>query len=49
MMLYFVHGVWQWSSPADRFVGIFEVVFSVGAFITAWVLLKVMPKEHEQG
>lgn len=44
MLLYFVHGVWQWNSPMKLF-GILEVVFSLGAFITAWILLKVMPKD----
>jgi uncharacterized membrane protein len=45
MLLYFVHGVWQWSSPSGRLIGMLEVLFSIGAFVTAWVLLKVMPKE----
>ena len=45
MLLYFVHGVWQWSAPNARLIGMLEVLFSVGAFVSAWVLLKVMPKE----
>jgi uncharacterized membrane protein len=43
-LLYFVHGVWQWTSPSGRLIGILEVIFAVGAFITAWVLLKLMPR-----
>ena len=46
MLLYFVHGVWQWTSSDARLIGILEVIFAVGAFVTAWVLLKVMPKEE---
>ncbi len=45
MLLYFVHGVWQWSSPNVRLFGILEVVFALGSFVTAWILLKVMPKD----
>jgi len=45
MLLYFVHGVWQWSSPNVRLFGILEVIFSLGTFVTAWILLKVMPKD----
>ena len=45
MLLYFVHGVWQWSSPNVRLFGDLEVIFSLGTFVTAWILLKVMPKE----
>jgi uncharacterized membrane protein len=44
MLLYFTHGVWQWSDPATRAFGTFEVIFSVGAFVTAWILLKIMPR-----
>jgi uncharacterized membrane protein len=45
MLLYFVHGVWQWSSPNVRVFGILEVIFSLGTFATAWILLKLMPKD----
>jgi len=45
MLLYFVHGVWQWGSPSVRLFGILEVVFSLGSFVTAWILLKVIPKD----
>jgi uncharacterized membrane protein len=44
-MLYFTHGVWQWSDPATRVFGVFEVIFALGAFVTAWILLKVMPRD----
>jgi len=44
MLLYFVHGVWEWNTPAARLFGIFEVIFALGAFVTAWVLLKILPK-----
>jgi len=43
-LLYFTHGVWQWSDPATRTFGVFEVMFSLGAFANAWILLKVMPR-----
>ncbi len=45
MLLYFVHGVWQWTSLDARLIGILEVIFALGAFVTAWILLRVMPKE----
>ncbi|HTK98231.1 MAG TPA: DUF2069 domain-containing protein [Pseudomonadales bacterium] len=45
MLLYFVHGVWQWNSPNVRLFGILEVVFSLGTFVTAWILLKVLPRD----
>jgi uncharacterized membrane protein len=45
MLLYFVHGIWQWSSPNVRLFGILEVIFALGSFVTAWILLKVMPKD----
>jgi uncharacterized membrane protein len=48
VLLYFVHGVWQWTSASGRLIGMLEVFFSVGAFVTAWVLLKVMPKDTDQ-
>jgi uncharacterized membrane protein len=44
-LLYLVHGVWQWSDPATRIFSVFEVIFSLGAFATAWILLKVMPRD----
>ena len=44
MLLYFVHGIWQWNTPATKLFGIFEVVFSLGALVTAWVLLKILPR-----
>jgi len=44
MPLYFVHGVWQWNATDTRLFGIFEVIFALGAFITAWVLLKILPR-----
>ena len=43
-LLYFVHGVWQWNTPAVRLFGILEVVFALGGFVTCWVLLKVLPR-----
>jgi len=43
-LLYFIHGVWQWSDPGTRTFGVFEVIFSVGAFVNGWILLKVMPR-----
>ena len=43
-LLYFTHGVWQWSDPATRTFGVFEVMFALGAFANAWILLKVMPR-----
>jgi uncharacterized membrane protein len=43
MLIYFVHGVWQWNTPDARLFGIFEVIFALGAFVTAWVLLKILP------
>ncbi len=45
ILLYFVHGVWQAASHDARLIGILEVIFALGAFVTAWILLKVMPKE----
>jgi uncharacterized membrane protein len=45
MLLYFVHGVWQWNTPGARLFGIFEVIFALGAFVTAWVLLKLLPRD----
>ena len=42
-LLYFVHGVWQWSDQATHIFGVFEVIFAIGAFATAWILLRVMP------
>lgn len=45
MLLYFVHGVWQWSTPAVRLLGSLELVFSVGAFVTSWILLRVIPRD----
>ena len=47
MLLYFTHGVWQWSDPATRAFGTFEVIFSVSAFVNAWILLKIMPRESD--
>jgi uncharacterized membrane protein len=41
---YFVHGIWQWNTPAVRVFGILEVVFALGAFVTSWMLLKVLPR-----
>lgn len=43
-LIYFVHGVWQWSTPSARLFGILEVIFALGAFVTAWVLLEVLPR-----
>lgn len=43
MLLYFVHGVWQWNTPGAQLFGMLEVVFALGAFVTAWFLLKVLP------
>src|SRR3954466_9195116 len=40
-ILYFVHGVWQWSAPDMRLFGVLEVVFSVGVFVTALILARV--------
>jgi uncharacterized membrane protein len=45
MLLYFVHGVWQWNTPDAHVFGIFEVIFALGAFMTAWVLLKMLPRD----
>jgi uncharacterized membrane protein len=45
MLLYVVHGIWQWSSPNMRLFGILEVTFALGSFVTAWILLRVMPKD----
>ena len=45
MLLYFVHGVWQWTSPNAHLIGFLEVIFSVATFVTAWILLKVIPKD----
>jgi uncharacterized membrane protein len=45
MLLYFVHGVWQWNTSGARLFGIFEVIFALGAFLTAWVLLKILPRD----
>lgn len=45
MLLYFVHGVWQWTSPNVRLFGALEVIFSLGTFVTAWILLRVLPKD----
>jgi uncharacterized membrane protein len=47
MLLYFTHGVWQWSDPTTRAFGVFEVIFSLGAFVSAWILLKVMPRDDD--
>jgi uncharacterized membrane protein len=44
MPLYFVHGIWQYTLPATRLFGILEVVFSLGAFVSAWLLLKLLPR-----
>jgi uncharacterized membrane protein len=44
-MLYFIHGVWQWSDPATRVFGVFEVFFSLGAFVSGWILLKILPRD----
>jgi uncharacterized membrane protein len=48
-LLYFTHGVWQWSDPATRTFGVFEVGFSLGAFANAWILLRVMPRDADKG
>jgi uncharacterized membrane protein len=45
MLLYFVHGVWQWNTPDARLFGVFEVIFALGALVTAWVLLKILPRD----
>ena len=45
MLLYFVHGIWQWSSPNVRLFGVLEVIFSLGSFVTGWILLKILPKD----
>ena len=47
MLLYFVHGVWQWSTPATRLFGSLELIFSVGAFVTGWLLLRVIPRDSD--
>ena len=44
MPFYFVHGIWQYTLPATRLFGILEVVFSLGAFISAWLLLRLLPR-----
>lgn len=41
MLLYFVHGIWQWNTPHARLFGTLEVAFALGAFVTSWILLKV--------
>ncbi len=40
--LYFMHGISQLDA---RPVGMLEVIFALGAFVTAWMLLRVMPRE----
>lgn len=40
--LYLIHGIWQLDA---RPVGMLEVIFSLGAFTTAWMLLRVLPRE----
>jgi uncharacterized membrane protein len=44
MLPYFVHGIWQWTSPDVHLFGILEVVFALGAFVTSWILLKLLPR-----
>jgi uncharacterized membrane protein len=44
MLLYFVHGIWQWHTPAGHLFGIFEVVFALGGFFTSWILLRLLPR-----
>ena len=40
--LYLMHGIWQIDA---RPVGMLEVIFALGAFMTAWMLLRVLPRE----
>jgi uncharacterized membrane protein len=40
--LYLMHGIWQLDA---RPVGMLEVIFALGAFVTAWLLLRVLPRE----
>jgi uncharacterized membrane protein len=47
-ILYFVHGVWQWSAPDVRVFGVLEVIFAVGAFVTALILVRLMPREDAE-
>jgi len=49
MLPYFVHGVWQWTSPDTRLIGMLEVVFAVGAFVSAWISVKILPREPPGG
>jgi uncharacterized membrane protein len=44
MPLYFTHGIWQYGAADSRIFGIFEVVFALGAFISGWLLLRLLPR-----
>lgn len=44
MPFYFAHGIWQYTLPTTRLFGILEVVFALGAFVSAWLLLKLLPR-----
>jgi len=46
MPLYLIHGVWQGSVIGVRLIGALEVAFALGAFVTAWFLLRVTPREE---
>lgn len=44
MPLYVIHGIWQGSVIGVRLIGTLEVIFALGAFLAAWILLRVIPR-----
>jgi len=42
-LVYFVHGVARAAAPAERLSGLIEIAFALGAFVSALLLLRVLP------